>query len=247
MANLWLPYRGEFGHKIMWHAPSVYADKSDKIMCCEIGEEALYPGAKEYIYVDRADDKKRRERVYGGEKEWLDDFVKSNKFDGHNLIYPSRNRPKEYFVPKNKTERGIKCDVVVCPRKRAYGNMKNWKLWPNFVKKLIGLGYSVFAAGAPDSSYDVNCQKAWDHKRFLDASIEAMLSSKVCIATDNGLAHLAVMCGRDLLMITDGGKTSPSYPGVCIDRFNRENHMNCSIKLIDCWNNFDNLIGEINV
>ena len=46
----------------------------------------------------------------------------------------------------------------------------------------------------------------------LDATVEAMLSAKVVVATDSGLAHLAILCGRPLILISDGEEHETDYP-----------------------------------
>lgn len=241
--KLYLPYRGEFGHKVMWHSPIVNADKGEKTVCCEPGDEALYPGAAEYILVDRPDDFVRRERS-NPERDWLDNYA-ARMSDTFDCIYPTNKGKREYFVPRSTVSYGIECDIVVCPRKRKYGSNKNWKLWPEFVERLKDKGYKVFAAGAPDSSFETDCPKAWDYPRFLDASIEAMHSAKACIATDNGLAHLVVVCGRPLFVVTSNRRTCPSYPLVSMKRYDTENHTGSMIDLVDCWDDYKVLLNKL--
>lgn len=236
MKNLWLPYRGEFGHKVLWWAPSVYADKGPKVVCCEEGEEALFPGAEEYLIVPRNQDSKRREYVHY-DQAFLDQLKDSlpPRFQGYNIVVPSKSYPKEYFTPKPLKQYGIVCDLVVCPRRRSYGQRKNWDHWPSLISRLVGRGFVVFAAGAPDSSMDVEIPKAWDYPRFLDATLEAMGSAELCISTDNGLAHLAVACGRPLLLISSQGRTCPGHSGIRMRRYRSENHTGSPIEVIDAW------------
>jgi hypothetical protein len=151
---------------------------------------------------------------------------------------PTDKFPRKRFVPQPKIRHGIRCDVVVCPRKREYGKGKNWDGWPELTRRLCAEGLSVFAGGAADSSYDVPCVKAWDFGRGLDATIEAMHAARLVVATDAGLAHLAVLCGRPLLMITHanglvapgefiderGKATKPEYWPVHLHRYIEGNH-----------------------
>lgn len=181
-------YRGEFGWKIMRHVPQAMTLclREPTVVEIEDGEEALYPAADSWAIVPRdTDDKDRRVRP-------------------HDL-----NVNLTRFVPRPYREQDVECDIVVCPRKREYGAEKNWPHWPRLVSMLRIRGAKVFAGGAPDSSYDVPCHLAWEHRRFLDATIEAMLSARLVIATDAGLAHLAVLCGRPLLLITYHGLVAP--------------------------------------
>jgi hypothetical protein len=107
----------------------------------------------------------------------------------------------------------------------------------------------AFAAGAPDSSYDVDCPRAWDHARFNDAAIEALRSARLCIATDSGNAHLAVLCGTPLLLVTYRGLIAPGpvldergramqpayWPVRYQQYYAAANHTGSPIEMIDGW------------
>ena len=253
--KVFLPYRGEFGFVIMMHSPQVYAELSgydgNSVVFCELGNEALYPGASEYREVPYLHTDMRREAV---DLKLVQQIRNNFMWSGTELVKkaifipPDPRAEKKYFIPKPHVPVGdiIGCDVVVCPRKRGYGPDKNWRHWQPLVNELQSLGLQVFAAGAPDSSFDVktNSGRAWDYSRFLDASIAAMLSSKFVISTDNGLAHLAVVCGRPLAMIScrnglvaegTDDKGRPYWP-IQIKRFTKENHTGSPIEiLLDTW------------
>lgn len=212
-------FRGEFGLKLRFHVPYVYALGAVPVVEIEEGEEALYPLAREWRIVPRAKDDSR----HGG---------------------PGRLYPIQRFQPEPHVSQKIKADVVICPRKRAYGAEKNWPHWDT----LTDLP-NAFAAGAPDSSYDLSIPRAWDFWRFLDASIEAMRSCRLVIATDAGLAHLAVLCGAPLLLITYRGLVAPGpvidsgghvvrseyWPVKLQDYYLEANHLNAPIETIDGW------------
>lgn len=192
-------FRGEFGLKVRYHVPWVAALPRPVTVEIEEGEEALYPDAAHVIVPrDRPDADRHGTRGL-----------------------PDPKAPTRRFVPEPVERYGIEADVVICPRKREYGSAKNWGYWPKLAEWLTKAGHRVFAAGAPDSSYDCGCPSAWEHPRFLDASIEAMLSARMVVATDAGLAHLAVLCGRPLMVITDDGRVAP---GPVIDSSGRVAH-----------------------
>jgi hypothetical protein len=217
-------FRGELGLKIRYHVPWVYAKGPGHVVEIEEGEEALYPLAAEWRIVPRNQDDSR----HGG---------------------PGRLQPQKRFVPEPYVRQGITADLVLCPRKRNYGSSKNWNVWPWLALQLEVDGFNVFAAGAPDSSYDVACPRAWDYPRFLDASIEAMRSARLVIATDAGLAHLAVLCGAPLLLITHRGLVAPGpvtdskgrvfrpeYWPVRLQEYYRDaNHTGSPIEAVDGW------------
>jgi len=230
-----LPYRGEFGHVCMWHAPSVHALSATdgKLVCCEPGTEALYPSATDFEHVGRRNDADRVEHVVSDRD--LITATRNQLRSTHpraNMIEPSQDLPRKYFTPRPRIEYGIdNVDVVICPRKRDYGPRKNWEHWPELARRLGDAGLRVFAAGAPVSSVSISgVDASWNRGRYLGATIEAMHAAKLVIATDAGLAHLAVMCGRPLYMIVHGhDQTAPGYQSVKWERYRQENHANAPI------------------
>jgi len=265
--KVFLPYRGEFGFIIMMHAPQVYAeiDKSDEVnlVCCEPGNEALYPTADDYYHVYHRHDADRRARTENGfmneiRKEIIKNYSKIGK-NRIKFIKPNPKAPRKYFIPEPTDflmRDSIDCDVVVCPRKREYGSDKNWEHWQKVTDMLIDKGKKVFAAGAPDSSFDIytNAGRAWDFSRHLDASIVGILKSSLVLATDNGVAHLAVMCGRPLAMIAyKDGLVSPGkddvgndYWPIKIERFNLENYCDSKIEVLNwTWDDAQLVMSEL--
>ncbi len=246
-----LPFRGELGLKIRFHVPAVHAIEGEHTVCIETGEEALYPSASEWVTVPRNDDAKRRDQ-YSKDAEFLAEL--RQRMGAGPYVMPQRGWPEERFVPEPHVRQGIECDIVICPRRREYGAEKNWPSW-DVVAELPG----VFAAGAPDSSYDVNCERAWDYERFLDASIEAIRSARLVVATDAGLAHLAVLCGAPLLMITDCGRVAPGpvrngeghvvhdqyWPVRMDEYYHAANHTGSPLHVSEHWWSPDRLLEEV--
>ncbi len=243
--KLVLPCRVEFGLKIRYHVPAVHALGPGNRVLIEPGDEALYPLADEWIHVERRHDDQRR-----GWADPLKSELAANS--DRDFIEVKRGDPESRFIPEPHVRQGIKPDLVICPRKRRYGSDKNWNGW-ELLSKMPG----VFAAGAPDSSVDVGCERAWDYDRFLDASIEAMLSARLVVATDAGLAHLAVLCGAPLLLITYGGLVAPGavrdaegrvlepayWPVRLEEYYHRANHTGSPIHVSRAWQ-FRKLVRE---
>lgn len=213
------PFTCELGLKIRYPVPWAYALGVGYVVNCEPGEEALWPLALEHRIVPRVHDDTRRKG-------------------------PGVRFPQKRFVPEPHVAQGIKADVVICPRLRKHGPTKNWPHW-DALTELPG----VFASGAPDSSYEVNVPRAWDYARYLDASIEAMRSARLCIATDAGLAHLAVLCGTPLLLITYRGLVAPGavidadgrviqrayWPVKWREYYESANHTGAHMEMLDGW------------
>jgi len=246
--NVILPFRGEFGMKLWWHVPAVHAIPGPKVVYCERGEQALYPSAEEHIECERNYDSDRRNHYYR-DSRFVDavQALAEKRFGPHaEYLRPDQNFARKRFVPEPWVKQGVACDVVVCPRRRQYGAEKNWPAWPDLTERLVTDGLDVFAGGMGDSSYMVPCIRAWDYARELDATIEAMQSAKLVVATDAGLAHLAVLMGRPLLMITHGdgivapgpvldpdGKAMESqYWHVYTDRYEEANHTDSRIEIL---------------
>lgn len=228
-------YRGEFGLKVRYHVPWVYAQGRGHTIEIEEGEEALYPLARRWNILPRAHDNDRR----GG---------------------PGKRSPVRWFVPAPHVVQNIGTyDVVVCPRRRLYGDAKNWDAWLQVTHSLQEMSVPVFAAGAPDSSYNVQCPRAWDYTRFLDASIEAMLSARLVVATDAGLAHLAVLCGRPVLLVTFRGLVAPGpvrdtsghvfrrqyWPVRWREYYEAANHQNAPLEMIDGWEHPERVVRRV--
>ena len=242
------PFRGEFGLKVRYHVPAAYALGPGHRIIIEEGEEALYPLAAEWVSIDRREDDERR--------GWTDPAA--GTYGAEQPINVGRGDRMEWFMPRPHLRQDLgEVDVVICPRQRNYGSTKNWPHWDWLARQLVGDGFRVFAAGAPDSSMEVECPRAWDYVRFLDASIEAVLKARLVIATDAGLAHLAVLCGTPLLLITFGGLVAPGpvvdsagvamEPGYWAVRleeyYHSANHMGSPIHVSNAWQ-FRKLLEE---
>lgn len=224
-------YRGEFGLKVRFHVPMIYALGRGHTIEIEQGEEALYPLADEWVVVPR--DQKDKDR--------------------HGDPPTRYQRMAEVrFVPDSYKKQEVPfTDVVICPRKRDYVKAKNWTEWLTLVRTLQGIGLNVSAAGVKDSSetdLPLDCA-AWDFARPLDASIDLIRSAALVIAPCSGLAHLAVLCGAPLLLLTYRGLTSPgpvySSSGRFVSKHGRPvplahyyheaNHRSSLIETVDGW------------
>lgn len=218
-----LPNRGEFGLKICYHVPAVHALEGPKIVAIEEGEEALYPSADGFDYVTSPPDSTRR-----GFTSRLDDLrglaqeARGRLGQNIEMVSTSTRMPRERFIPEPVTlppefrrrwTRREPIDVFLAPRRRDYGSSKNWDAWPEVAGALVADGSRVFAGGREETSYRMpeGVEVAWAYANPLDVTIAALRLSRVIVTTDAGLAHLAVLCGRHVLMVVSGpeGRTAP--------------------------------------
>lgn len=232
-------FQGEFGLKVLHYVPQVHTICLHEpcIVECEEGTEALYPDAEEHRIAPRSMDHRAR----GGQGRPPDLGVPATRF-----------QPEPFVEQVGGLDPST---VVICPRWMKYGESKNWDGWPELQRHLEAAGVFTFAAGAPDSSHPgVAGRAAWHFPRFLDATIEAMRQASLVIATDAGLAHLAMLCGAPLLLVTYRGLVAPGpvidsrgrkardsyWPaghgpngGPC--RFESANHMRAPVVKVDGW------------
>lgn len=258
-----LPFRGELGIVIRFHVPAIAALAGDVLVCHEAGMEALYPDRRRVIVSQKADDGRgwtvKMDREYvGGLRDGLAELHPGAEFistDGRDADDVRR------FVPQPHVEQGVQpCDVFVAPRLRAGPPVleaRNWDRWPEMCRLLGDEGLTLFVGGTAATSYEVDGDDcAWSYPRTLDACIEAMHRSKVVVATDSGLAHLAMLCGRPLVLIgADGGRVAPGrrtdedapYWKIRLEHYYRAaNHMNAPIKLVpDGWAHPDAMLRAV--
>ena len=249
--KIFLPYRSEFGLVCMFHAPQVYACKEEKAVVIARGMEALYPDCQ-YIYVeDRPDEDKR-----ANDKEFARQWKHENrkKYKGAEFVYFSNRAEKEYFTPEStcKLDKYLAGErVAICARGREYGPDKNWSHWAKLVACLHQGGVGIVSIGDCDTSQHLGCYTCWG----LDAAIAHLKRASLCLTTDCGVAHLAVMCGTPLAMIShadgivadghdDVGK--PYWP-IKMERFGAENHLNSPIDIIKyAWQSHEPVLRYLN-
>jgi hypothetical protein len=195
-----LPFRGEFGIKLLRHICRVHAiEHSHKVIVCEEGDESLYPTATEFLICPpNADEEKRDQPIV--DREFIVSFLNRDISPllkpGDSVVWPGFEGPRTYFVPQPylRVEYDIVPDVVICPRKRAYGSSKNWPHWKLLVEELRSVGIrNIVAAGGSDNS-DRQLENvipcSWAVSRSLDCTLAWMNSCKVVVSTDNGLASI---------------------------------------------------------
>lgn len=226
---VFLPWRGEFGTMIMHHVRRVHAYQADrKVVCCRKGDEALFPSASDFHYdwEDLPDQQKKTRSLKGdNNRQYLENLEGQlfKRYPGCRVVFPeyrSEIDRSRNFRPEPRVRRGLSCDIAVAPRFRQHGEHRNYQHWPLVVQKLVERGHRVGLIGMRGTSIDCpgvsEDLKGWNYDS-LDAHLELMQSARLVLATDSGLAHLAVLAGCPLKVIYDQpGKEAghPSWPWV---------------------------------
>jgi len=243
--KIFLPFRGEFGHICMWHAPQVKAYKGPKAVVIEHGMEPLYPDCQ-YFYIEKRPDIERREHL---ETEVMDTWREQHdevirEYFGHvSYCTPSQEAKREYFIPQVKDiyEDRHQNTIALAPRLRQYGADNNWKHWDKLVESLGQ--YTKVAVGDKDTSQQLDCWRMWG----LGETIAVLKNCKLLVTTDCGVAHLGVMCGTPIAMIShgnglvadgtvNGAENGIPYGPIKMERYQEENHTNSMIEIIkDSW------------
>jgi ADP-heptose:LPS heptosyltransferase len=179
-----------------------------KIACIKKGHECLFPTVKEFFYdwQDIPPNKKA-----GISRNPHEDELKERlrtKYGDIPFAYPQDTSWEEKtslarftFKPKSLHNRGLSADIVLAPRHRKIDAHRNYKNWQKLTNRLKKRGYIVAACGTKNESVSlIGAKKAWRHID-VDSDVEFINSAKVVITQDSGLAYLAMMCERPIILI----------------------------------------------
>ena len=200
--RVYLPWQGEFGFELLHVIPRINGDEGEKIIVHERNKSCLYPNTTKRLIVTPRDSSLKG---VGIAKETIEIWNTVKEYLGpeHKYIEPRAIRGKcEWFIP-HVPDLDFQVDVVVFPRKKKYMAAKNWSGWHELVERLKAEGLKVFGGGCGQSSYHVDCHSAWDYHNHLEATIHAILNSKIRLGIITALHVLSVMCGRDTWILTN--------------------------------------------
>lgn len=212
---LFLPYVGEFGHKIMSHIRIVHLHAaSHKVVCCQAGNEVLYPSADEFV-TDWDHPVPDRERVGTLRQRTFDWSSITRRYPDHVAItagdlpmeaevHPFAPGMRIPFAPR---KRGLTVDVTLGVRHRECQPVRNWEHWRTVAAKLEAAGLTFAVIGQRDTSLDLPGQSYHSGDYDTDAAIELMQNCKLYVGTDTGSSHLAAAVGVPMLIFreTDSG------------------------------------------
>jgi hypothetical protein len=179
--TLFLPSVAEFGHRILTGYRIVHWHKaSRKVVCCRPGEEVLYPSADQFElnWTDPVDDAKR-----GGTGPALRWPEIEARYPGYTCIQTGNLSPEqeklcinpEQRIPFRPKLRGLKADVCLGVRHRAFCREKNWPGWQLVADALTANGYTFAVIGSRPTTMDLKGQTHTSADYDTDASGGAKL------------------------------------------------------------------------
>jgi ADP-heptose:LPS heptosyltransferase len=241
------PYIGEFGWFVLSHLRYVeWLTAEEKIVCCQPGEEALYPSATGFFtdWVHPIPDSQRcggrpynemRERLQGLYPEYT---VVEPKYD---CIWHWSDGVKPKLVVPQKLP---KVNIALAPRFRKFGEDANWEHWAFLVKTLRKLGFTVGLVGTKDTSHNLEADAcAWDHPDgATSGSIDILLNCGLYAGGDTGSSHLAAL--MDTPMVVFPWRGNPGRPDL-VGTMQRANKNMCKRLPDDAWKRPDEVLGSI--
>ena len=240
---LFLPFLGEFGHLIMTHIRVVHWSKTArKVVCCQPGEEVLYPSAAEFC-TDWHHPVPDAYRV-GTLRDRMTCFDFSElieQFPGHvPVVAGGLTMTQELYainpgqhIPFRPRPRGLRASVCLGVRVREFCPERNWQHWPALAGALTATGIDFATIGARPTTLDLPEQKFHTGDYDTDATIEALQNCQLYVGTDTGISHLAATVGCPMLIFreTRGGSRD------CVGRMEEVNPGNVTRLGPGAWNN----------
>ena len=106
---------------------------------------------------------------------------------------------------------GLKCDVVLGPRKRIRSRFRNWPHWHKIGEMLKADGLSFAVVGKEETTFKVKHADiySWEYESP-DSIIELLQSTKVFASMDTGTAHLAALVNSTPMVVLRAPKTTDS-------------------------------------
>jgi ADP-heptose:LPS heptosyltransferase len=260
-----LPHVGfEFGQLIMTHVRWVHTIPGTKVVCTRRGLEPLFPSATEFFYdwTDVPDAQRHTKTIKATSTQMQLEAVQDHllaKYPGAQVRFPIDGKKPQYFpnLPQGNFQPVPACpapawypEILVAPRFRKHGEARNFPHWNKVVQDLRGLGYHVGIIGVPETSATIDGitmdRKAWGHDDNLGVTLHWMSKAKMVIATDSGMAHLAVLAGAPLLVVYEARGKVPGPEGWPWILPHMQAHARAFCEpVLECWSRPENVADAL--
>lgn len=202
-----LPHYGEFGWRVLHHLRYIHAHPAlSKIVCCQKGEECLYPTANGF-YTDWtnpiADACRMNDGAINGNAAFQETdrelkAILSKRYPRHGVIRPFYDcfrRTANAIKFKPAVPRALNAvDIALGCRMRDLNTAADWEHFPFLISSLQARGLRVGICGIKERTVmglgaDVY---AWEHPEGATAgTIDLLSHCKLFVGTDSGISHLA--------------------------------------------------------
>lgn len=252
---IFLPFLGEFGVLVFRHVPFIHSfPASRKIVCCERGQEYLFPTAAGFFYdwvhpipdANRAGESTSDIWLIAAAQDALDRlraelrsrypdaYIINPGEDGVHYAPDSARRPSVCLRARALLE---VCDFAIAARRRQLAPARNYAFWPQVVAGLHAAGRRVSVVGEESTSFS-DCGwdvRAWDHPDGATAgTIDCLQTGRVFIGTDTGVTHLAAAMSVPMVVFRKNDGSSDGSTKV-----RRSSNGIVVILGVDAWENPD--------
>ncbi len=187
-----LPERYRIGDVISFKVRRVPGIQADRLtVCCAPNQRFLYPTATDFVDVD--------EGLNGhGERE-VTAALKAQYPQAECIKLAWKDKADDEFQIEVSPQPCLVTDVLICPRKKDNSSPhRNWTGWQELCLNLQKSGNIVAAIGRDQDSEDLGLVS---RIKDLEAIAAHMLKTRLVVATDSGLAHLAILLRVPLVVI----------------------------------------------
>ena len=246
------PFFGEFGVMVMEHLRYVHVLQADqKIVCCERGQECLFPSATEF-FTDFTNPVEDANRVHHGPFRLRPEYLIAVDEIYKRVVALHPNVPivKPEYPSRQQACRTIKfkpaaavalpsVDIAICPRYRQFSTVKNWSHWTETVQALHDYGFTIGIAGTEDTCFSLSADAyAWNHPAGATAgAVDLLAHCRLYLGTDTGVSHLAALMDTPQLVFGYWDENNPN----CTNMMQISNRKFCRV-LLEAWDKPEQII-----
>lgn len=229
--TIWLPFRGEFGARMLWFVPTFHVAPSPKLICCEVHQECLYPTADEFYIVPSPADPNSTGATGAPGDEQLYEEIKAHFGDVEYVLPKHNDSLTQYFIVKPRLTYDLFPDVVLFKRMKSANIGKVWSHWDRLTDDLRSKGINVYVA----DNYNT------------DEIVWAIQHCKLALSVQTGGMYLCMLCGMrvSILCTEDEKEGEPSTQGIMVNDLHRMNISGCGWELVPHWNDYDKVFNHV--
>jgi hypothetical protein len=255
---VFLPFQGEAGWWLMHAIRLVHFSQAiHKTVCCKRGQECLFPSADafDYDWADVVPDELRagtNRRHSVSAIQWPEIVARypdsvpvgTGEISHTQELFPYHLESRIPIRPLKV--RGLKVDVCVGVRNRAFLPEKNYPHWPYIASRLREKGLTFAVIGNRQTSVPLEGQTciSGDYGDW-DSAVELLQNCKVFIGTDSGGAHLSSVANGCPMIVQEVPNTAACTTRNFISRMAATTNYPVTHLPADRWNDPDAFLSEV--